>query len=112
VEYDVNGTKIEANDNGYLIDLQQWNEDVARVIAAGDDLELTDKHFDVLNYLRDEYINNGENQPSDREILKGMGGIWGTRVGSKEMYELFPNQPSKQAGKIAGLPESRRKGGY
>ena len=112
MEYDVSGTKIEANDNGYLIDLQQWNEDVARAIAAADDLELTDKHFDVLNYLRDEYINNGEHQPSDREMLKGMGEIWGTRVGSKEMYELFPNQPSKQAGKIAGLPESRRKGGY
>jgi len=112
VEYDVNGTKIEANDNGYLNDLQQWNEDVARAIAASDDLDLTDKHFDVLNYLRDEYINNGEHQPNDREILKGMGEIWGTRVASKEMYELFPNQPSKQAGKIAGLPESRRKGGY
>ena len=112
MEYDVNGTKIEANENGYLNDYTDWNEDVAKAIAAADSLELTDKHMDVVNYLRDQYINNGGNQPNDRNILKDMGKIWGESVTSKDMYALFPNQPSKQAGKIAGLPESKRKGGY
>lgn len=112
MEYDVNGTIIEANDNGYLNDYLAWNEDVARAIAATEDLELSDKHMDVLNYLRDQYINNGGVQPNDRTILKDMGKIWGESITSKDMYTLFPNQPSKQAGKIAGLPESRRKGGY
>jgi tRNA 2-thiouridine synthesizing protein E len=41
-----------------------------------------------------------------------MSDKWGTPVQSKDLYELFPMQPSKQAGKIAGVPESRRKGGY
>lgn len=110
--YDVEGTSVEANENGYLLNVDDWSEEVAKAIAASEDLELTEKHFDVLNYLRGEYINNAGNQPNDRTILKEMGRIWGTSVTSREMYELFPNQPSKQAGKIAGLPESRRKGGY
>jgi tRNA 2-thiouridine synthesizing protein E len=112
MEYDVNGAKIEATDNGYLTDYQSWNEDVAKAIAAEEGIELTDKHMDVLNYLRDQYINNGGVQPNDRTILKDMGKIWGASITSKDMYTLFPNQPSKQAGKIAGLPESLRKGGY
>lgn len=112
MEYDVNGTKVEANDNGYLAEASAWNEDVARVIAAAEGIELTDKHWDVINYLREEYFDNNQNQPNERTILKDMGKRWGNRISSKEMYELFPNMPSKQGGKIAGLPESRRKGGY
>jgi len=102
----------ETNDNGYLLNHADWNEDVAKEIAEAEGIELTDKHLDVLNYLRDQYINNNNNQPNDRNIMKDMGKIWGEKLSSKDMYNLFPGQPSKQAGKIAGLPESRRKGGY
>lgn len=102
----------ETNDNGYLLNHADWNEDIAKEIAAGEGVELTDKHWDVLNYLRDQYINNNNNQPNDRNIMKDMGKTWGEKLSSKDMYTLFPGQPSKQAGKIAGLPESRRKGGY
>ena len=49
---------------------------------------------------------------SDIAIMKAMGKLWGEKVSSKLMYEMFPLMPSKQGGKVAGLPESRRKGGY
>jgi tRNA 2-thiouridine synthesizing protein E len=45
-------------------------------------------------------------------MLKDLGAKWGRKVSSKDMYELFPGNPSKQAGLISGLPESMRKGGY
>ena len=51
-------------------------------------------------------------QPNDRIMIKAMSEKWGRKVTSKELYDLFPGKPSKQAGQIAGLPESRRKGGY
>ncbi len=112
MSYEVNGKTIAANANGYLENIDDWNEDVAKAIAAAESVTLTDRSWDLINFLRDEYINNGGNQPNDRNIVKAMSDKWGTAVQSKDLYELFPMQPSKQAGKIAGLPESRRKGGY
>ena len=111
---EVNGTTLETDDNGNLVDLNAWNDDVARALAAADDTmgELTQDHIDVLNYLRDEYINNNGNQPMERAINKDMGKIWGRKVGSKDLYQLFPGAPSKQGNRIAGLPFVARKGGY
>jgi len=110
--YEINGANVASDANGYLSDINDWSEAVAQAIAASEGIELTDKHWDVINYLREEYINNGQNQPNERTILKAMGEIWGGRVSSKDLYDLFPHMPSKQASKIGGLPESRRKGGY
>jgi tRNA 2-thiouridine synthesizing protein E len=111
---DVNGKSIELDDNGNLTDPNTWDEDVARALAAADDTmsELTEQHMEVLNYLRDEYFNNNNNQPMERQINKDMGKIWGKKVSSKDLYNLFPGAPSKQGNRIAGLPYIARKGGY
>ena len=111
--YDLNGTTIETNENGYLENDTDWSEELAPIIAKTENIELTDKHWDVINYLRAEYFDNHGNQPNMRNITKAMQKAWGDKkVDTKAIYELFPTGPSKQAGKIAGLPESRRKGGY
>jgi len=112
MSYEINGKTIETDGNGYLADPNDWSEDLARLIAADEEIELTEQHMDVLNYLREEWFDNSNNQPNERTILKAMGERWGKRLSSKELYDLFPKMPSKQGGKIAGLPESRRKGGY
>jgi len=109
---EVGGKSIETNENGYLVNLEDWNQDVGAAIAQEEGLEMTEKHWDVVNYLRDEYYNNGANEPNERTILKDMGKIWGSKPSSKDMYLMFPNMPSKQGRKIAGLPQSTRKGGY
>lgn len=108
----VNGKELETTANGFLVNLDDWSEEVANVIAGSEGIELTEKHWDLINYLRDEFINNGGNQPNNRNILKAMSDKWGTKVSSKELYDLFPGNPSKQAGQIGGLSESKRKGGY
>jgi len=113
MSYEVNGQTLEADDHGYLTNLDSWSEDAAKVIAETQDIELTDKHMDVLNFLRDRYINHGNEQPNMRNLAKGMANIWGVRkVDSKALYDLFPMGPAKQACMIAGLPETKRKGGY
>lgn len=109
----VNGKEIETTPSGFLVNLDDWNEEIAEAIAEEEDLKLTDKHWDVINYLRDEYINNGGNQPNTRNMAKAMANTWGEKkLNAKALYDLFPGDPSKQAGRIGGLPESRRKGGY
>jgi len=108
---EVNGKILETDDNGNLTDPSAWDEDVAKALAAKDGIELTQEHWDVLNYLRSEYIDNNE-QPMERAINKGMSKIWDKKVISKDLYVLFPLAPSKQGNKIAGLPYVARKGGY
>jgi len=109
---EVNGKSIETTASGYLENLADWDEDVARKLAEIEGIELTDKHWDVVSYLRDEYYNNGQNQPMERVVLKDMGKKWGSKPSSKDLYNLFPLAPTKQGTKIAGLPEVHRKGGY
>ncbi len=109
---EVNGSSIETNENGYLLAMEDWNEDVAAVIAQQEGVELTDKHWDVIKFLREEFANNNGAQPNDRKIIKAMTPIWGGKISQKDLYDLFPGKPDKQAGRIGGLPESRRKGGY
>jgi TusE/DsrC/DsvC family sulfur relay protein len=109
---DVNGKTIELDDNGNMTDPALWDEDVAKALAAMDNMELTQEHFDVLNYLRSEYFDNNGEQPMERMINKGMSKIWGKKVSSKDLYSLFPGAPSKQGNRIAGLPYVARKGGY
>lgn len=107
-----NGKTIETTDNGYLVNQDDWDEDLGRFLAKQEGIELTDKHWDLINYLRDQYFNNGATQPNTRTIVKAMSDLWGAKVSQKDVYALFPLDPSKQGGKVAGLPESRRKGGY
>lgn len=109
---EVNGTSIETTGSGFLVNPLDWNEDVARAIADAEGIELTDKHWDVINYLRDEYLNNNQNQPMERQLLKDIGKRWGSKPTSKDVYKLFPLAPTKQGTKVAGLPEVLRKGGY
>jgi tRNA 2-thiouridine synthesizing protein E len=111
---EVNGKTLELDGNGNLVNPNDWDEDVAKALAAADDTmsELTQEHMDVLNYLRDQYVNNGGTQPMERVINKEMGKVWGKKISSKDLYRLFPGAPSKQGNRIAGLPYVARKGGY
>jgi tRNA 2-thiouridine synthesizing protein E len=109
---DVDGKTIELNPNGYLVNLDDWTEAVATALAATEKVDLTERHWDLINYLREEYFENRENQPNTRTIVKAMSEKWDEKIGQGDLYALFPGDPSKQGGRIAGLPESRRKGGY
>lgn len=109
---EVNGKQIETTESGFLVNPLDWDEDVAKALADSEGIELSERHWDVINYLRDEYLNNSQNQPMERALLKDMGKKWGSKPSSKEVYQLFPLAPTKQGTKIAGLPEVHRKGGY
>lgn len=113
MDYESNGRTIEATETGFLVSQDDWDRDLAGVIAAAEGLQLTPDHWDVIEYLRDAYFNQNGEQPNNRAILKEMQQKWADRkVDNKTLFDLFPGNPSKQAGKVAGLPESMRKGGY
>ena len=110
--YEFDGRRIEATEAGYLVDPDDWSRELAEHIARLEHIELTPRHWDLIDYLRDEYINNNQSTPNTRTMIKAMSERWGEKVEQKTLYDLFPLDPSKQGGRIAGLPESKRKGGY
>ena len=91
------GVNVDVNEEGYLTDASQWNEEVATVIAKEEEVELSDKHFEVLNFLREQSENG-----VDITIRKvGKSGI----VDIKGFYTLFPKKPLKKSSRIAGIPK-------
>ena len=101
---EVNGTTYETDEEGYLVNLSEWNQDVANVIAKTENVEMTDNHWEVVNFLRD-YYNEYQIAPAVRVLTKAIGKKLGADKGSNTyLYELFPYGPAKQACKIAGLP--------
>ena len=93
----IGGLNVEVNDEGYLTDASQWNEEVAAQIAKEEEVELTEKHFEVLNFLREQSESG-----VDITIRKvGKSGI----VDIKGFYTLFPKKPLKKSSRIAGIPK-------
>ena len=102
---EVNGKTYETDEEGYLSNLSEWNEDVAKALAVSEGLEMTDNHWEVVNFLR-EYYSEYQIAPAVRVLTKAIGKKLGKDKGnSKYLYELFPYGPAKQACKIAGLPK-------
>jgi len=88
---------IERNNEGYLTNFQQWNKEVGIEIANEEGIEMTERHWDVIAFLQDQYKK--EIPLSVRKI--GKSGV----LTIKEFYELFPDGPLKISSKIAGIPK-------
>jgi TusE/DsrC/DsvC family sulfur relay protein len=91
------GVTVDLSDDGYMTDPSQWNEEVAQEISKEEGIELTEKHFEVINFLREKYTA-GE-QLTIRKV--GKSGI----VDIKGLYDLFPGGPLKKSSRIAGIPK-------
>jgi TusE/DsrC/DsvC family sulfur relay protein len=91
------GQSIEVNDEGYMVDASQWTKEVAVELAKEEGIELTDKHYEVLEFLRNA------NEKGETLTIRRVGksGI----VDIKGLYQLFPGGPLKYSSKFAGIPK-------
>jgi len=91
------GVTVDLNDEGYFTDPSQWTKEIAIEMAKEEGLELTDKHFEVLEFLR-----AGHQKSEVLTIRKvGKSGI----IDIKGLYQLFPGGPLKLSSKFAGIPK-------
>jgi TusE/DsrC/DsvC family sulfur relay protein len=97
----ITGVEVGLDDDGFFQDPTQWTEAMAPPLAAEAGIdELTDRHWQVIRFMRQEYFEKGTG-PTVRVLGKTSG------VPVKELYQLFPKGPAKMAAKIAGIPKPR-----
>lgn len=94
----LNGHEIHVDAEGFLTDYDEWDEDLAKVLAGQIGIELTDAHLKVIRFLREDYKTQGETATTRR--VQAVGGI-----PVKEQFALFPKKPAKKMAYIAGLPK-------
>jgi len=91
------GAQVNVSEEGYLEDMDQWNQNIAKEIASEVGIELTDKHFEVIDFIR-EKTEAGESLTIRKVGKSGITDI-------KGLYTLFPKGPLKFSAKIAGIPK-------
>jgi tRNA 2-thiouridine synthesizing protein E len=102
---EVNGKTFETDEEGYLVNLSDWSEEVAESIAKSENVDMSPNHWEVVNFLR-KYYDEFQIAPAVRVLTKAIGKQLGPDKGNSQyLYQLFPYGPAKQACKIAGLPK-------
>ena len=103
--YQFNGSTVEHDEEGYILELSAWSEELAKVIAEEEKIDMSEEHWEVVNFLRD-YYEEYQIAPAVRVLIKSIKKTMGKEKGNnKYLYTLFPYGPAKQACKIAGLPK-------
>jgi len=102
---EVSGRRLETTASGFLANADEWDEQVAQVLAAGLALELTEAHWEILWFLRD-YHARFQHLPNMRMFVKAVQKTLGEEKGnSRHLHRLFRDSPLKYACLIAGLPK-------
>ncbi len=92
------GKEVQVNDEGFMTDATEWNKDIAAAIAVEEGIpELTDNHWKVIDWARDQAKNANWKSPTLRQITTGTG------VNTKELFALFPKGPAKKVARVSGL---------
>ncbi len=104
----VNDRTIETNDQGYLCNLNDWSEDYVETIAKQDGIDLYNDHWELILYFRDYYREN-ETCPTMHKVIRSLGSMKGKHFHNqkeyeKHIYSLFPQDPTHEVCKLAGLP--------
>jgi len=97
---EIAGRPINVNEDGFLTIYDEWDEEIARELAKQIEIDMTDEHWKIIKFLRDDFKTQGETATSRR--VQTVGG-----VPVKEQFVLFPKKPAKKMAYIAGLPKPK-----
>jgi tRNA 2-thiouridine synthesizing protein E len=94
------GKEVHVNEEGFLTEYDEWSEEIAAELAKNIDVEMTDEHWALIKWLREDYKEKGETATTRR--VQTAGG-----VPTKKQFELFPKKPAKKMAYIAGVPKPK-----
>ncbi len=97
--------QLETTEQGFLINPADWNEDVAKQLAALNHIKLKAEHWEIILFIR-RYYQQFKHLPNARVFTKAITKELGEAKGnSRYLHQLFPDGPLKYACKLAGLPK-------
>ena len=94
----INGRDVHVDDEGFMTEYDEWDEDMGTALASAIGVDMTDDHWKVIRFLREDFKAQGET-PTIRRVST-VGG-----VDTKQLFVLFPKKPAKKMAYIAGLPK-------
>ncbi len=94
----IEGHEVSVDEEGFLTEYDQWDPVIAGALATAIGVELTHDHWKVINFLREDFKENGVT-PTLRRVSTAGG------VDTKSLFILFPKKPAKKMSYIAGLPK-------
>ncbi len=92
--------EVQIDDEGFMTNYDEWDEEVGAALAAQIGIEMTEDHWRVVKFLREDFKDQGETATIRR--VSTVGG-----VPTKELFMLFPKKPAKKMSYIAGLPKPK-----
>ncbi|MBW3085234.1 Sulfurtransferase TusE [Austwickia sp. TVS 96-490-7B] len=96
----VGGRTVAINDEGFMTDPSQWDETLGAELARLINVEMTERHWQAIRFLRGDHAARGET-PTLRRVATESG------IPTKELFELFPGKPAKKMAYVAGLPKPK-----
>lgn len=101
-------TQVSRDDEGYLLNPDDWDKDIASELAREEDIELNASHWTVLDFMRDYYTEHGV-VPDVRHVVKYLASEneYDKKEAKNIIFKLFPYGYVKQACKIAGMKHPR-----
>lgn len=101
----VGGTPVAVDQEGFLVDLNDWSEPVAVALAHAEGIALQAEHWEIIRVLR-EFYREYQLSPATRPLIKYTALKLGPDKGnSMHLNRLFKGTPAKLAAKLAGLPK-------
>jgi tRNA 2-thiouridine synthesizing protein E len=92
------GQEVHINEEGFLTEYDEWNEEIGKELAGNIGVEMTDRHWELIRWLREDFKEKGETATTRR--VQTAGGF-----PTKEQFQMFPKKPAKKMAYIAGLPK-------
>jgi len=96
----IEGRTVHVDQEGFLTEPAEWDEDLARSLSGLLGIELGERHWTILHFLRDDHASTGET-PTLRRVSTSL------QIPTKELFQLFPTKPAKKMAYVAGLPKPR-----
>ena len=96
----IGATTVHVDAEGFLTEYEEWDERLVADLALQIGITLTDAHWQVIRFLRQDYADEGETATLRRVSIM-------TGVPVKVLFTLFPTKPAKKMAYIAGLPKPR-----
>jgi tRNA 2-thiouridine synthesizing protein E len=89
---------VQVDNEGFLVNRDDWSEEVAAQLAEVDGYEMTEEIMEYIRQARAMYSDDGV-VPPIRKFAKKVG------VDSKHLYDVFKKGPMKLICKWGALPK-------